>query len=148
MAEHYDVLSITQETAVVSPTATLAVSRVSFVTKPYGWQAWVNIPVKGATVQSVHTSVEQYALLMNLTAEYEGVVGGYGAQDVDESGLLTDYLVVVVGYESGRPDLPGPYQVEQWFPMVAFGNPYGFASARVRQNIEAAYLHLKGIVEA
>ena len=105
MAEHYDVLSITQETAVVSPTATLAVSRVSFVTKPYGWQAWVNIPVKGATVDSVKTSVEQYALLMNLTAEYEGTVGGYGAQDVDDSGLLTDYLVVVVGYETGRPDL-------------------------------------------
>jgi hypothetical protein len=142
----YDITTISQETAVVSPTATLEVSRVGFTTNPSGVIAYVNVPAKNQTAAQVATTVEQYALLIETAMRHQGVTGAYFAQDVDASGLLTDYLVFIVGYESTNPARLGPYQAEVWVRMVNLGAPTAFAEA-VGKPIDAAYHRLATIVE-
>lgn len=146
MPEDYDIQSITQETAVVSPTATLEVSRVGFVTYPSFIVAYVNVPAKNQTAAQVHTTVEQYALLIEVAMSKTGVVGAYFAQDLDASGLLVDYLVIVVEYDTGRPLDPGPYQADVWTKMVNYGNAIAFGKTAGPQ-IDAAYQRLYHIVE-
>ena len=146
MPEDYDVLSITQETAVISPTATLEVSRVGFVTHPSEVTAYVNVPAKNQTASQVHNTVLQYALLIEVVMRHQGVVGAYYAQDTDASGLLVDYLVVVVQYESADPAKLGPYQAEVWVKFVNLGAPTAFAS-QVGQPIDRAYARLQAIVD-
>lgn len=146
MPADYDIQSITQETAVVSPTATLEVSRVGFVTHPSDVVAYVNVPAKNQTAAQVHTTVEQYALLIELAMQHTGVVGAYFAQDVDASGLLTDYLVLVVEYDPGDPTRVGPYQADVWTKMVNYGNAIAYGNT-VGKQIDAAYNRLAAIVD-
>jgi hypothetical protein len=147
VADKYDILTISQEIAVVSPTATLEVSRVGFTTKPSGVIAYVNVPKKNQTAAQVANTVDQYALLIELMMAYQGVSGAYFAQDVDKAGLLADYLVVIVEYDSTDVSRPGPFQTEVWTKMVSYGNATGYAHSGVKDAIGKAYAELQTVVD-
>jgi hypothetical protein len=147
MADDYDILSMVPETAVVSPTQTLQVTRVGFVTHPSSVVTYVNVPVVTQSPSAVHTTIEQYAQLIELAMTYQGVVGAYFAQDTDRAGLLADYLVVVVQYTSPNVARVGPYQAEVWTLMISYGNPVGYAHSGVKASIDAAYSRLAKTVD-
>lgn len=147
MADDYDIISMVPETAVVSPTATLQVTRTGFVTHPSEVVAYVNVPVVTQNPAAVHNTIEQYAQLIELAMGYQGVVGAYFAQDTDRAGLLADYLVVVVEYTSPNVSKIGPYQADVWTLMVNYGNPVGYGNSGVKASIDAAYNRLAATVD-
>src|SRR5690242_4722937 len=112
MADNYIVLSASQEIQVLSATATQEVTRFGIQTIPNDVVAYINVPQKDVDAERATPTLQQYAALIEVSFGHPGVVGMYFAQDVNQSGLLKDYMVVVVGYEPADPLKPGPYTQE------------------------------------
>ena len=110
MAADYDVTSSENTTAILSATAALAVTRFGIRTKPSGGTAFIDVPVKGVTAAQAKVALQQYALLIEAADALEGVVAALAEQDVDDSGLLADYVVFTVELDPEDPALLGPYQ--------------------------------------
>lgn len=146
MPAEYTVESAAQEVAVISPTATLEVTRFGIRTHPSDVLVYVNVPQPNVNTNQAQNTLMQYAQLVEVAMQHEGVTGIYFAQDVDKSGLLADYFVVVVGYTSGDPAKPGPYEQEVWLPSADFGNPVGFSNT-FPGPVDRAYQRLVSLVE-
>ena len=146
MADNYIVLSASQEIQVLSATLTQEVTRFGIQTIPHDVVAYVNVPQKNVNAGDAAPTLEQYASLIEVSFQHQGVVGMYFAQDVDASGLLRDYMVVVVGYESADPAKPGPYTQDVYLPIVDFGNAFGYGSTFAGP-VDAAYNRLRSVVD-
>lgn len=146
MADDYTVISASQEIQVLSATTTQEVTRFGIQTHPHEVVAYVNVPQKDVNANAAAPTLEQYALLIEASFNHQGVVGMYFAQDVDQSGLLKDYMVVVVGYEPADPAKPGPYTQDVYLPIVDFGNAIGYGNT-FGGPVDAAYNRLKRVVD-
>lgn len=147
MADDYSVISSAQEIQVLSPTQTQQVTRFGIQTHPHDVIAYIDVPQANVNQGAATPTLEQYAQLIEVSFNHEGVVGMYWAQDVDTNGLLKDYMVVVVGYDPRDPARPGPFTQEVWLPMADFGNPIGYAHT-FGGPVDAAYNRLVNIVNA
>jgi hypothetical protein len=129
MPENYDPVASNTEFIVTSATTSGMGTRFTIRTKPSGVVASFNYPVPDITPTQAKVSLDQFALLIESAMAKDEVIGAYGAQDTDDSGLLTDYVVLVVGYETLGPDMPGPFTQEVWLPAVLFTNATAYGKA-------------------
>ena len=147
MADDYSVISSVQDIQVLSPTQTLPVTTFGIRTHPHEVVAYINVPQANVDENAATPTLEQYAQLIEVSFQHQGVVGMYWAQDVDTNGLLQDFMVVVVGYNPNDPARPGPFQQEVWLPIADFGNPIGYAHTFAGP-VDDAYNRLVAIVNA
>jgi len=98
MADNYTVVSQRRTVQVLSPQEVIDVEEVGFITKPSGVYAQREVPLAAWSAEGAA------AWIGPLATAIEGLISGGLAtsasfvQDVDDSGLLTDYVEFVVTY--------------------------------------------------
>lgn len=147
MADNYIVQDASQEIQVLSPTTTQEVTRFGIVTIPHNVYASIDVPQKDVNREQATPTLQQYAALIEVSFQHQGVVGMYFSQDVDASGLLRDYMTVIVGYDPDDPLKPGPYTQEVRVPMADFGNAIGYGNT-FGKIVDPVYARLKATVDA
>lgn len=98
MADSYQVVSQRETVQVLSQTQVLDVEEVGFVTKPHGIYAQREVPLAAWAAEGAGAWIEPLATAIEGLMQTSAATFATFVQDVDASGLLTDYLDVTVSY--------------------------------------------------
>jgi hypothetical protein len=155
VAASYRVVGQFRDIQVLGPTNVMDVQRIQFVTSPSAIYAEFPVPLSTAGKPGPLFTPAQVDILIGPLAEsIENLIAGSAAttasylQDVTDSGLLADYLDVVVEYDPAdgfRPPMTTTVRIPLDAFLAAGGDPWFARLAASPQSlVDEAYQALAG----
>lgn len=146
MPTHYDLIATESSRQVLSPTVSLRVVNATLQTKPSGaiFEYWLAKADWDAGTAPV--ILEAVAGDVEVIMQNEPVIGAVGGSQLDNNGLLAQYITFTVAYKVPG-SLHDPLTLDVDVPVTDFGQDaiggtnYGLADAR--QIIQTAYAQLQ-----